>query len=70
MYWIVRKESKVYKYKDLTATLKELPPLPKNISEMMGWFAGVLTTLASFDMSDSGIISHWWAMLENPTGHI
>ena len=70
MYWAVRKESKVYRYKDLMATLRELPPLPKNISEMMGWMAGVLTTLASFDMSDSGIISHWWAMVENPTGHI
>ena len=69
MYWAVKKESKVYRYKELVSALK-LPSLPNNITQLMGWMSAVLAILASFDISTSGVLSHWWAMLEHPTGHI
>ena len=68
-YWDVKKESKVYKFKELEAALK-LPSLPNNISQFKEWMSTVQATLASYDMSTSGVLSHWWAMLEHPTGHV
>ena len=66
MFWAVKRESKVYNFKSMVTQLK-LPQLPNNISQHIGWLSSVLAILASMDKSDSGILSHWWGMLENPT---
>jgi len=70
MYWAVTKESSVYKYKDLVTALK-MPSIPNNLMQLKNHFmATVNATLCTFDRSLSGILSHWWMMLEDPVGHI
>ena len=70
MYRAVVKESSVYKFKDLVAALK-MPSIPNNIMQLKNHFlATVNATLCTYDRSLSGILSHWWMMLEDPVGHI